>query len=54
MCIIGRGNKSMIPIIVISVVALVIAIVAYQIVVQKFYWGPKGPPREDEQKKKGR
>ncbi|HEX8775595.1 MAG TPA: hypothetical protein VF735_18640 [Pyrinomonadaceae bacterium] len=32
----------MLPIIIISVVAIVIAIGAYQLVIQKYYWGPGG------------
>ena len=32
----------MLPIIIISIVAIVIAIGAYQLVIQKYYWGPGG------------
>lgn len=34
----------MLPLIIISVVATIFAIVAYQYIIQKYYWGPKGPP----------
>jgi hypothetical protein len=44
----------MLPIIIISIVSAVVAIVAYQYVIQKYYWGPKGPPKKNEQNKKGR
>lgn len=30
----------MLPIIIISIVGIVIAIGAYQLVIQKYYWGP--------------
>ena len=32
----------MLPIIIISIVGIVIAIGAYQLVIQKYYWGPGG------------
>ena len=34
----------MLPLIIISVVATLVAIGAYQLLIQKYYWGPKGPP----------
>ncbi|HVQ38447.1 MAG TPA: hypothetical protein VMS31_12985 [Pyrinomonadaceae bacterium] len=33
--------------IVILVVAVAFAIGAYQLVINKYYWGPKGPPKKD-------
>lgn len=37
--------------IIVSVVAAVVAIGAYQLLLQKYYWGPKGPPKKDSQTK---
>jgi hypothetical protein len=38
--------------IIASVFILVLAIVGYQLVINKYYWGPKGEPKdEDEQKR---
>lgn len=42
----GRGDQSMLLFIVVSVVATVVAIAAYQLLLQKYYWGPKGPPEK--------
>lgn len=36
-------------IIVLSVVAALLAIGGYQLVVRKYYWGPTGPPKGDNQ-----
>jgi hypothetical protein len=45
----------MLPIIIISIIAAALAIGAYQLLIQKFYWGPKGPPpSKDDQKKDSR
>ena len=41
----------MLPIIIVSIIAAVLAIGAYQLLIQKFYWGPKGSPPKDDQKK---
>jgi hypothetical protein len=38
--------------IIVLIVAIAFAIGAYQLVINKYYWGPKGPPEEDQQKKK--
>jgi hypothetical protein len=35
-------------IIVLSVVAALLAIAAYQLIVRKYYWGPAGPQKNDE------
>lgn len=40
--------------IVISIVAALLAIAAYQVVLNKYYWGPQGPPKKDERDKKRR
>ena len=41
----------MLPIIIVSIIAAVLAIGAYQLVIHKYDWGPKGPPEKNEQKK---
>lgn len=41
----------MLPLIIVSIIAAVVAIGAYQLLIQKFYWGPKGPPKKDDQRK---
>jgi len=28
----------------------IVAIVAYQWLINKYYWGPKGPPKDDQKK----
>jgi hypothetical protein len=33
--------------IIISVIATAVAIGAYQLLLQKYYWGPKGPPKKE-------
>jgi hypothetical protein len=37
--------------ITVSIVAAVVAIGAYQLLLQKHYWGPKGPPGKNNQNK---
>ena len=37
--------------IIVSVVAALLAIAAYQLVINKYYWGPKGPPDKQPEKK---
>ena len=37
--------------IIVSVVAALLAIGAYQLVINKYYWGPKGPPDKNQKKK---
>jgi hypothetical protein len=39
--------------IILLVVAIVFAIAAYQLVINKYYWGPKGPPKSDRNSKPG-
>lgn len=41
----------MLPIIIVSIIAAVLAIGAYQLVIHKYYWGPKGPPKKNDGKK---
>jgi hypothetical protein len=38
----------MLLLILITLVATAFAIVLYQLVIQKYYWGPGGPPKKHE------
>ncbi len=38
----------MLPIIIVLIVATVVIIGLYQLIIQKYYWGPKGPPKKNE------
>jgi hypothetical protein len=40
--------------IVISILVLMLIIGLYQLLIQKYYWGPKGPPQKDEGKREPR
>jgi len=42
----------MLPIIIIVILATAAAIGLYQLLIQKHYWGPKGPPDKDKPTKK--
>jgi hypothetical protein len=37
----------MLPIIIVLIIATAVVIGLYQLIIQKHYWGPKGPPQED-------
>jgi hypothetical protein len=41
----------MLPIIVITVIGTVLAIAVYQLIIQKYYWGPNGPPGKKDTRK---
>ena len=41
----------MTPVIILMIVAAVVAIGAYQLVINKYYWGPKGPPKDKKDKR---
>jgi hypothetical protein len=41
----------MLPLIIVIVIAVAFAIGAYQLLIQKYYWGPNGPPKRDDNKK---
>ena len=41
----------MTPVIILMIVAAIIAIGAYQLVINKYYWGPKGPPKDKDKDK---
>ncbi len=32
--------------IIVSIAILIFAVAAYQLVINKYYWGPKGPPKK--------
>jgi hypothetical protein len=36
----------MLALIIVSIIATVVAIGAYQLLINKYYWGPKGPPEK--------
>lgn len=40
--------------IIVSIIAALIAIGAYQVVIHKYYWGPTGPPKKLDQNKDSR
>jgi len=42
----------MLPLIIVVVVSVLLAIGTYQLIIHKYYWGPKGPPKKNEQNKK--
>lgn len=41
-------------IILVALVATGVFMLLYQLLIQKYYWGPNGPPKKDEPKKRGR
>lgn len=41
----------MLAFIIVSAIAAIAAIGAYQLLIQKYYWGPKGPPKKHDQPK---
>ena len=40
----------MTPVIILMIVAAIVAIGAYQLVINKYYWGPKGRPSDSSKK----
>jgi hypothetical protein len=40
----------MLPIIIVVIVATALIIGAYQLLIQKYYWGPKGQPGKNKEK----
>ena len=44
----------MLPIIIVTLVATALIIGAYQLLIQKYYWGPKGRPEKNDSKKDSR
>jgi hypothetical protein len=45
------GIHGMLILIVLTLVAAVVVIVLYQGLIQKYYWGPNGPPQKKDQNK---
>ena len=41
----------MLTLVIVAVVATIVVMGAYQLLIQKYYWGPKGPPKKNEQEK---
>jgi hypothetical protein len=41
----------MLPLILLSLVSIAVVIVLYQLVIQKYYWGPQGPPKKQDRNK---
>ena len=44
----------MLPIIIIVFIGTLVALGLYLLLLKKYYWGPQGPPKNNEQNKKGR
>ena len=44
----------MLPVIIISIIAIAVVIALYQMLIQKHYWGPQGPPEKRKQKSETR
>lgn len=40
--------------IIVAVIATIVVMGAYQLLIQKYYWGPKGPPKKNTQNKDSR
>jgi len=41
----------MLPLIIVIVIAVAVAIGGYQLLIQKYYWGPNGPPKKNDHKR---
>ena len=37
----------MLALIIVSAVSIAVVILLYQLLLQKYYWGPKGPPEKN-------
>ncbi len=42
----------MTPVIITMIIAALVAIGAYQQLINKYYWGPNGPPKKDDKRKR--
>jgi hypothetical protein len=40
--------------IIVAVIATIVVMGTYQLLIQKYYWGPKGPPKKTAQNKDAR
>jgi uncharacterized BrkB/YihY/UPF0761 family membrane protein len=45
------GVNAMLPLIILTIISIVVVIVLYQLVIQKYYWGPNGPPKKRDRNK---
>jgi hypothetical protein len=52
--ILRRGVYPVTLFIILSIIAALLAIGAYQIIIHKYYWGPNGQPKKQEHKKDSR
>jgi hypothetical protein len=41
----------MVLLIIVALIATIVVMGAYQLLIQKYYWGPKGPPKKNGQDK---
>ena len=41
----------MLALIIVSAVSIAVVILLYQLLLQKYYWGPKGPPKKNDRDK---
>ena len=46
----GKINQ-MLLFIIVAAIATIIVMGAYQLLIQKYYWGPKGPPKKTDKNK---
>jgi hypothetical protein len=46
-----RKGKQLLLFIIVAIIATIIVMGAYQLLIQKYYWGPKGPPKKTDQSK---
>ena len=44
----------MLALIIVSAVSIAVVIILYQLLLHKYYWGPKGPPQKDDREKDSR
>jgi len=44
----------MLRFIIVAIIATIVVMGAYQLLIQKYYWGPNGPPKMTDQNKGAR
>ncbi|HKQ54082.1 MAG TPA: hypothetical protein VJT74_17025 [Pyrinomonadaceae bacterium] len=42
----------MLALIIVSAISIAAVILLYQLLLQKYYWGPKGPPKKNDRERK--